>query len=92
MVSVERNWNGFKVRISEPGTGMRGYSVLARDMDEAKLALEHYYPPNGGNKKHPIGGRNDCPLCRLIQKEHEKTRKPKRRTKQQIMLDALAEM
>ena len=83
MITVKRRYNDFSVKISKPGTGWRGYSVVARSVQEVNLATEHYF-----DGKHN-GMFPDCPLCRKM-RENERPRK--RRTKQQIMLDALAEM
>lgn len=63
MISFSNEYRGYKVKVSNPGTGVRGYSFTARDLDEAHQALDHYYGKNHGE------GREDCPTCRLVAKE-----------------------
>ena len=60
MVTINPEGNGYKMRFSNPGSGMRGFSTTARDLDEVKAALDHYT----GNEK--TKGRAKCPLCRDI--------------------------
>ena len=56
------DYTGFKLTLSEPGTGCRGSSVIAEDVAEVKLAVDHYFArakrPHG---LHPV---RKCPLCR----------------------------
>ena len=64
MVKIERYGNGYKVKFSEPGTGWRGFSTTAQNLNEVNIALDHYM---GGTPKavsHALDSVEDCPLCR----------------------------
>lgn len=61
MISIERRGIGYSVKISEPGTGMRGYRVPAKDVLDCMFAVQHYYADHA-NEPH-------CPLCRKSAKE-----------------------
>lgn len=50
---AENDYNGYKISI---GTGK---TFRAEDLDEVKLALEHYF-----GKPYHAGAVDDCPLCR----------------------------
>lgn len=57
MISVERYLNRYKVRVSEPGTGLRGWKTIVDTPHEAALCVEHYYGD------HSMLKREDCPYC-----------------------------
>lgn len=67
MICIEADgYGGYKVKVSEPGTGSRGYSVHANDYKEAIRAVEHYYhKPYHDWKKPP----KNCPFCRRMKEE-----------------------
>jgi hypothetical protein len=56
MMTITRDGNGFKIKISWPGTGERGKSFKAANVAEAQAAVAHYY--NEGEHNTDI-----CPLC-----------------------------
>lgn len=60
MIKISHDSPGFKVVISEPGMGVKGYSVRARNLAEVHAAIDHYY----GNWHGP--SEDDCPLCRHV--------------------------
>lgn len=53
--------NGFTIRASDPGSGLRGWSVEARDLDEVLAAVAHYHGRHGTRGCEAFAG---CPLCR----------------------------
>lgn len=73
MLKIERVSNKLLVRVSEPGMGVRGYSVKAADATEAAEAVKHYY---GSTRQ--CAGLPTCPLCRLMEEERSKAKKRKR--------------
>jgi len=58
MLKISHQNEGYKVAISYPGTGTRGFSVFARNLPAVHLAIDHYYNMAHAREKHP-----DCPLC-----------------------------
>ena len=61
MTTIDHYGQGFRVRFSFPGTGCRGYKILARDLAEVELALRHHY-----SCAHASCETKACPLCRLV--------------------------
>jgi hypothetical protein len=62
VITVVKDFNRFKVKISEPGTGWRGFSLDAENLPEVKLVLDHYI---GG--EHGYGSKvAECPLCQKV--------------------------
>jgi hypothetical protein len=57
--------DAFTLKISEPGTGWRGFSAEARNIGEVITAIQHYY----GHAPHGVSPDSSCPLCRLSQRE-----------------------
>ena len=64
MVKIERHGNGYKVKFSEPGTGWRGFSTIAQDLDEVKVSLDHYVGGSPKSVSHALDSVESCPLCR----------------------------
>ena len=62
MLEISRSGNKLKVHAEEPGTGLRGFTVMAKDALEASRAVLHYY-------NESCGGPDYCPFCRSIEKE-----------------------
>ncbi len=61
MVTISPHWGStahtqYKVFFSNPGTGTRGFSVMADNLAEVHTAIDHYHAENH-NTAH-------CPLCR----------------------------
>ena len=67
MISISIDPRGYALKISEPGTGWRGYTVIANDLDEVHLAIDHYH--GDGDPPHAFETRRRCPLCRQIETE-----------------------
>lgn len=69
MIKIEHHDNGYRMRFSGYGVGLRPYSVQANDGDEVKNAIDHHLLSNG----HVSGSTPEsCPLCRrMIIKERE---------------------
>lgn len=65
MIAFKRSGRGFQVKVSEPGTGMRGYSLHCLDLSECQASLMHYY----GLPGHPSEAEANCPFCRAIAKD-----------------------
>jgi hypothetical protein len=72
MLKIQRHGTGFKVSISEPGTGMRGYSVQARKLEQVHETIDHYY-----GDPHALG---TCPLCELQRKEQAREKSARRKS------------
>ncbi len=72
MITISRKGTGFAVKVSEPGTGWRGYTVQARNLNEAIKATRHYYGSSASNddpenyRAHINDDDPDCPLCRKL--------------------------
>jgi hypothetical protein len=76
MITITQHYSKFKVKFSNPGSGMRGYTVVANNLDEVYRAIEHYQgapsfrgsPPFPSEKElkvdHHHDGHLGCPLCR----------------------------
>jgi hypothetical protein len=62
MITIDRGMNEYKLKFSEPGTGWRSHKVVARDVDEIKEAIDHYY----GEAPHALSPQKNCPLCRKL--------------------------
>ncbi len=62
MLAIEKDGNKYKLKVSEPGTGWRGYSVFAENLTEVKTAVGHYFAL-------PRQCRRPCPLCRKTEQE-----------------------
>ena len=61
MITITHEGNGYKIKLSWPGTGTRGYNVHANDVNEIHAALDHYYMHNDHYKIEPA---DNCLLCR----------------------------
>lgn len=69
MIKIEPHYNEHKMTFSGGrGCGWRGYSVMAKDLGEVKLALDHYHNKGG----HGLRRKKNCPLCRKIAEEAAK--------------------
>ena len=67
MITIRHEAEGCKMKFSNPGSGMRGFSVHARSVAEVHAALDHYLGVGGGTRRQ--GHVNNtlaesCPLCR----------------------------
>jgi hypothetical protein len=79
MIKIEPHYNQQKMTFSGGrGSGWRGWSVLANNTAEVKLAIEHYI--GSGNDSHVVGSKKNCPLCRKVNEEREKEAKKGRRS------------
>ena len=58
MLKIEKVYNMFRVAVSDPGSGHRGWSVWAENIAELHLALDHYY-----GATHPKA-KSKCAMCR----------------------------
>jgi len=68
MICIEADgYGGYKVKVSEPGTGSRGHSVHANNYSEAIQAVGHYYHKPWHEKP-----RRNCPFCRRMKEEERK--------------------
>ncbi len=63
MLKVERFYDKFTVKVSDPPLG--SYVVPCADLDEVCMAVRHYYGDKG--HKMPVEG---CPTCRSIAESH----------------------
>jgi hypothetical protein len=61
MISIENYGNGYKIKLSNPGSGMRGFSVFASNLGEVHLAIDHYCGNHHASINVP-----QCPLCRNV--------------------------
>lgn len=73
MITIRPVYNEFKITFSNPGSGWRGYSVMARDIPEVHRALDHYH--RTGDHKGTWQPSDNCPLCRLEKEQASKRRK-----------------
>jgi len=56
VITIAPVYNDYKMKFSYPGTGTRGFSVLAKSIEEVHTAIDHYYMRPHDKAK--------CPLCR----------------------------
>lgn len=56
MMTITRDGNGYKIKTSWPGSGLRGKTFKAKTVAEVQAAVAHYY--NAGEHNTDI-----CPLC-----------------------------
>lgn len=75
MLTITRAGAGYSVKISEPGTGWRGYRVYAATVREIRETIDHYY----GNEVRHWGKRRNCPLCRSMRDEMHRHAKGRRK-------------
>ena len=68
MIKIDRVCDSYKMLFSSAASGMRGFSVIAEDLGEVHLAVDHYHA-TPGSKKHLALAMKKCPLCRLDEKE-----------------------
>ena len=77
MIIIEKDYNSpnrYVVKAKEPGTGWRGWKVIANNLEEVNGAIEHYYAIHGHlDDIHPA-----CAICRTHREEAVKTAKPKK--------------
>jgi hypothetical protein len=66
MITIKQHYIGFQMRFSAPGTGVRGYSVIAKDSGEVKNAIDHHIGTG-----HNYDLIETCPLCRMVVKERQ---------------------
>jgi hypothetical protein len=73
MIKIEDNakfaGKKFKVTFSSPGSGLRGYSVYAADLDEVHEAINHHHNHGPRAGQHDDGRIDHCPLCRQMRDE-----------------------
>lgn len=70
MLTISNQANGYKIKISHPGTGTRGFSVFAHGAEEVHHAIDHYLccvQPS-----HSMVAREGCPLCRDVEAKRAK--------------------
>jgi hypothetical protein len=62
-------WNqGYSIKLSYPGTGVRSEKFFAYNVDELHEAMDHYYMHNNHSHREPVEG---CPLCRAVYREED---------------------
>lgn len=71
MITIRPVYNDYKMLFSNPGSGWRGFSVMAKSIDEVHAAIDHHH-----NRKHD---HTKCPLCRLQDKEAKSPKKGRRK-------------
>lgn len=67
MISIENKGVKYLVKISGPGTGMRPKTFTCNDIQEAHIAIDHYFIQ--GTKPHFKETTTNCPICRTIKGE-----------------------
>ncbi len=65
----------YRLVFSDPGSGMRGWSIWAETPEEVHEALNHYWRYGPRLQQHIDGKIEHCPLCRQHREETQK--KPK---------------
>lgn len=65
-ITIERNYNKFKVRVHDQGFG--SYRMEANTPEEAALCVIHYY----GEARGHLGENPKCPSCRRMKEEAAK--------------------
>jgi len=63
MLKISNQANGYKIKLSNPGSGKRGKSIFAQNVAELHEAIDHYYMATLGH----WGENENCPLCRDMQ-------------------------
>lgn len=56
MLTIRQVYNEWKITYSNPGSGQRGYSVMARNLDEVHVFIDHHHA-----RPHI---QSKCPTCR----------------------------
>lgn len=56
MITISDFYQGHKILLNNPGSGIRGKSYYAKNFEELLNAIKHYFL-----KKH---NQNKCPLCK----------------------------
>ena len=70
MITIRPVYEKHKMLFSNPGSGERGFSVMAKSIDEVHAAIDHYQV-RPHNHLH-------CPLCRLETKERVKSNRKRK--------------
>ena len=58
MITIDREYNQFKVKVSNPVSGWRGFSVYAKTIEQLHEVINHCY--GVGHGCDPV---DNCPLC-----------------------------
>jgi recombinational DNA repair protein RecR len=58
LITIKPIYNEFKIIVSNPGSGTRGFSTIAKNLDEIHQAIDHCHG------KHWDKNLENCPLCR----------------------------
>ena len=69
MLKIEREYNGFKVLVSEVQFGH--YTLHAKDAAEVGQIVVHYYEGGSGH----AGENPNCPSCRRVKEVADKSRR-----------------
>lgn len=70
MLTISQVYNQYKIKYSNPGSGQRGYAVMADNLDEVHAFIDHHHARPHNTSK--------CPACREAE-AREATTKPRRR-------------
>ncbi len=68
MFSIEMNEDGYKIKVSAPGSRMRGYTIMAKNLKEVHAAIDHHFAAGlDGNRnlrhRHTTNSVKHCPFC-----------------------------
>lgn len=55
MITITRVYEKFKVKFSNPGSGVRGFSILVKDLGDVHTVIDHYHMRPHDKEK--------CALC-----------------------------
>jgi hypothetical protein len=72
VITIRPVYNQHKMTFSNPGTGDRGFSVMANSLEEIHLAIDHYHIAGHQSICHKARHEDNCPLCRMMVQERAK--------------------
>lgn len=65
MITIEPNGDGYTMKFSGgKGSGLRGYTVEARSIEEVHEAINHFERKGPRVQQHINNEIGHCPLCR----------------------------
>ncbi len=74
MITIRKHYEKTNVLFSDPGSGRRGYSRDAADLEEAFTLIRHYH-----------GKEHDRANCQFCQESNERERKSARKHYKKIL-------
>jgi hypothetical protein len=86
MITITPELNRFKVKFSDPGSGSRGYHVMADSLDEVHEAINHYHRHGPRAAQHSRNSIEHCPLCRMCRDQTAEPIKLRKRPRLKVLV------